>query len=56
MLDACVQIRERLRAVQAAHEAPLPWADLVAAAYADAFDLDPLCIRDGWVRISGRRH
>ena len=28
----------------------------VAAAYADAFDLDPLCIRDGWVRISGRRH
>ncbi len=28
----------------------------VAAAYAEAFDLDPLCIRDGWVRISGRRH
>ena len=28
----------------------------VAAAYAGAFDLDPLCIRDGWVRISGRRH
>ena len=28
----------------------------VAAAYADAFDLDALCIRDGWVRISGRRH
>ena len=27
----------------------------VAAAYAEAFDLDPLCIRDGWVRISGRR-
>jgi ribosomal protein L11 methyltransferase len=28
----------------------------VAAAYAEAFALDPLCIRDGWVRISGRRH
>lgn len=28
----------------------------VAAAYAEAFELDPLCIRDGWVRISGRRH
>ena len=28
----------------------------VAAAYAQAFDLDPLCIRDGWVRISGRRY
>ncbi|MDO8697957.1 MAG: 50S ribosomal protein L11 methyltransferase [Pseudomonas sp.] len=27
----------------------------VAAAYAEAFELDPLCIRDGWVRISGRR-
>jgi ribosomal protein L11 methyltransferase len=27
----------------------------VAAAYAATFDLDPLCIRDGWVRISGRR-
>ncbi len=30
--------------------------DDVAAAYAEAFELDPLCIRDGWVRISGRRH
>ena len=28
----------------------------VAAAYAEAFELDPQCIRDGWVRISGRRH
>ena len=27
----------------------------VAAAYADAFDLDPIAERDGWVRISGRR-
>ena len=39
VLDACVQIRERLRAVQAAHEAPLPWADLVAAAYAERVQL-----------------
>lgn len=27
----------------------------VAAAYADDFDLDPIVVRDGWVRISGRR-
>ncbi|WP_277961569.1 50S ribosomal protein L11 methyltransferase [Pseudomonas sp. RIT-To-2] len=27
----------------------------VAAAYAAAFDLDPIADRDGWVRISGRR-
>jgi ribosomal protein L11 methyltransferase len=27
----------------------------VAAAYAEAFELDPLSIREGWVRISGRR-
>ncbi|WAH58202.1 50S ribosomal protein L11 methyltransferase [Pseudomonas silvicola] len=27
----------------------------VAAAYAAAFDLDPIANRDGWVRISGRR-
>ena len=27
----------------------------VAAAYRQAFDLDPLAVRDGWVRISGRR-
>jgi len=27
----------------------------VAAAYHQAFDLDPLAVRDGWVRISGRR-
>ena len=29
--------------------------DEVAAAYADAFELDPIAERDGWVRISGRR-
>ncbi len=29
--------------------------DEVAAAYADAFDLDPIASRDGWVRITGRR-
>ncbi|MET1080645.1 MAG: 50S ribosomal protein L11 methyltransferase [Pseudomonas sp.] len=28
----------------------------VAAAYRAAFDLDPLEVREGWVRISGRRH
>ncbi|WP_252274244.1 50S ribosomal protein L11 methyltransferase [Pseudomonas subflava] len=28
-------------------------ADEVRAAYADAFDLDPTAIKDGWVRISG---
>ena len=27
----------------------------VAAAYAKDFDLDPISVRDGWVRISGRR-
>jgi ribosomal protein L11 methyltransferase len=27
----------------------------VAAAYAADFDLDPIALRDGWVRISGRR-
>ena len=27
----------------------------VAAAYAADFDLDPIVVRDGWVRISGRR-
>ncbi|MGH8353955.1 MAG: 50S ribosomal protein L11 methyltransferase [Pseudomonas sp.] len=27
----------------------------VAEAYAKAFDLDPIAMRDGWVRISGRR-
>lgn len=27
----------------------------VAAAYAEAFELDPIAERDGWVRISGRR-
>lgn len=27
----------------------------VAAAYREAFDLDPLTVREGWVRISGRR-
>lgn len=27
----------------------------VADAYAEAFDLDPIVVRDGWVRISGRR-
>ncbi|MES2820780.1 MAG: 50S ribosomal protein L11 methyltransferase [Pseudomonadota bacterium] len=27
----------------------------VAAAYRAAFDLDPLVVRDGWVRISGQR-
>ncbi|MGV8918251.1 MAG: 50S ribosomal protein L11 methyltransferase [Pseudomonas sp.] len=27
----------------------------VAAAYADAFELDPIADRDGWVRITGRR-
>ncbi|WP_397450106.1 50S ribosomal protein L11 methyltransferase [Pseudomonas sp. NA-150] len=27
----------------------------VAAAYSDAFDLDPIADRDGWVRITGRR-
>lgn len=27
----------------------------VAAAYAKDFDLDPITVRDGWVRISGRR-
>lgn len=27
----------------------------VAKAYAGAFDLDPIAVRDGWVRISGRR-
>lgn len=27
----------------------------VAAAYRQDFDLDPLAVRDGWVRISGRR-
>lgn len=30
-------------------------AEEVAAAYRQAFDLDPLAVRDGWVRISGRR-
>ncbi len=30
-------------------------ADEVVAAYADAFALDPVAERDGWVRISGRR-
>ncbi|TVP87797.1 MAG: 50S ribosomal protein L11 methyltransferase [Pseudomonadaceae bacterium] len=30
-------------------------ADEVVAAYAGAFDLDPVAERDGWVRISGRR-
>ncbi|HQV82126.1 MAG TPA: xanthine dehydrogenase molybdopterin binding subunit [Ornithinibacter sp.] len=39
VLDACVQIRERLRAVEAAHAEPLPWADLVAVAYADRVQL-----------------
>ena len=39
VLDACVQIRERLRAVEAARAEPLPWADLVAAAYADRVQL-----------------
>lgn len=29
--------------------------DEVAAAYAADFDLDPIAVRDGWVRISGRR-
>ena len=29
--------------------------DEVAAAYAADFDLDPIVVRDGWVRISGRR-
>ncbi|WP_426150295.1 50S ribosomal protein L11 methyltransferase [Pseudomonas sp. DC3000-4b1] len=29
--------------------------DEVAAAYAGAFELDPIVERDGWVRISGRR-
>ena len=28
-------------------------AEKVRAAYADAFDLDPTAIKDGWVRISG---
>ncbi len=28
-------------------------AEVVRAAYADAFDLDPTAIKDGWVRISG---
>ena len=28
-------------------------AEEVRAAYADAFDLDPTAIKDGWVRISG---
>lgn len=27
----------------------------VAAAYADTFELDPIAIQDGWVRITGRR-
>jgi len=27
----------------------------VAAAYAADFELDPIVVRDGWVRISGRR-
>ncbi|MGH8463863.1 MAG: 50S ribosomal protein L11 methyltransferase, partial [Pseudomonas sp.] len=27
----------------------------VAAAYAKDVDLDPITVRDGWVRISGRR-
>ncbi|MBM7061330.1 50S ribosomal protein L11 methyltransferase [Pseudomonas sp. UL073] len=31
-------------------------ADEVRAAYQDAFDLDPTASKDGWVRISGRRH
>ncbi|MCO6056547.1 50S ribosomal protein L11 methyltransferase [Pseudomonas sp. MOB-449] len=30
-------------------------ADEVRAAYADAFDLDPTAVKDGWVRISGVR-
>jgi ribosomal protein L11 methyltransferase len=30
-------------------------AEDVAAAYAGAFELDPISERDGWVRISGRR-
>ena len=28
---------------------------LSAAAYAADFELDPIVVRDGWVRISGRR-
>ena len=30
-------------------------AEEVRAAYADAFELDPIAEKDGWVRISGRR-
>ncbi|MNC67659.1 Ribosomal protein L11 methyltransferase [compost metagenome] len=30
-------------------------AEEVRAAYADAFDLDPTAVKEGWVRISGVR-
>ena len=31
-------------------------AEEVRAAYAEAFDLDPTAVKDGWVRISGIKH
>lgn len=28
----------------------------ILAAYRDHFDLDPVAVQDGWIRVSGRRH
>ncbi|HSF99449.1 MAG TPA: xanthine dehydrogenase molybdopterin binding subunit [Ornithinibacter sp.] len=39
VLDACTQIVDRLRAVEAAHGRPLSWTELVAAAYAQRVQL-----------------